>query len=147
MQDDGRLAGTLLEHSPACQWMVGADACFAAVYGDSTAIFGKAASELTGRPVVEALGPDLAESWNLRFARALQGETVTLRERYGDVAWHICVFPVRIETEIRYAGALAHDVSSWSRAEQELRRAALGALHAHEFERKKAARFLHDTVG
>ena len=147
MQDDGRLAGTLLGQGPACQWMVGADARFAHVYGDSTKIFGKPAAELNGRPVADALSRDLAETWNLRFARALQGETVTLRERCGDLAWHISVFPVRIDDQIRYAGALAHEAASWSRAEQELRRTVLGALHAHEFERKKAARFLHDTVG
>jgi len=137
----------LLEQSPACQWIVGLHQIFERIFGDPAPIFGKPAEELNGRAVAEALEPELAAAWTERFSRALNGETLTLRERRGNATWHITVFPIRLEGRIRYAGGMARDATAWSKAEQELRYTVLGALKAQEFERNMASKFLHDSVG
>jgi PAS domain S-box-containing protein len=147
MSDAGSLAEAFLEQSPACHWVVTAAGVFHRIYGDAASIFGKPASELAGRPAAEALPPELACVWRDRFARALAGETVILRERRGNAIWYLTVFPIRIGGEIRYAGCVAREITAWSSAEQELRYTVLGALKAQEFERNMVSRFLHDTVG
>jgi PAS domain S-box-containing protein len=147
MPDAEYLAEAFLEQSPACHWVVTAAGVFHRIYGDPASIFGKPASELAGRPAAEALAPELAGVWRDRFARALEGETVVLRERRGDAIWYLTVFPIRFGGEIRYAGGLAREITAWSAAEQELRYTVLGALKAQEFERNMVSKFLHDTVG
>jgi signal transduction histidine kinase len=127
--------------------MVRPDRVFERVYGDSAAIFGKAAADLTGRPVAEALDAERAKTWLSRFARALAGETLFLRQRDGDDTWQISVFPVRGRDGTCYAGAIAREVTPWKTAEQELRNTVLGALKAQEFERNMLSKFLHDAVG
>ncbi len=136
-----------LEQNPACQWIVGQDHVFERIFGDPSSIFGKPAADLQGRSVTEALEPGLAAVWKGRFARALEGETVVLRERRGSVTWNISVFPIRLDSAIRHAGGMAREATAWSRAEQELRYTVLGALKAQEFERNMASKFLHDSVG
>ena len=147
MSDAGSLAEALLEQSPVCHWVVTAAGVFDRIYGDPASIFGKPASELVGRSAAEALAPELASVWRDRFARALAGETVVLRERRGTAMWHFTMFPIRFGGEIRYTGGLAREITAWGAAEQELRYTVLGALKAQEFERNMVSRFLHDTVG
>jgi signal transduction histidine kinase len=146
MPDAQNLAELFLEQTPACQWMVSAAGIFERFYGDPTPLFGRPAAELTGRaPAV--LGKEQGVAWSGRFERALEGETMLLRERRGKDSWYVTVFPVRCEGEIRYAGALAREITPWTNAEQELRHTVLGALKAQEFERTMVSKFLHDSVG
>ena len=147
MPDPGCLADTYLEQSPACHWIVGADGVFRNVYGDPAAIFGKTAAELAGKPVAEVLDSESAVLWKGRFARALAGDLLLLRERHSGATWYMGVFPIRVEGHILFAGGLASEVTPFSTAEQELRYTVLGALKAQEYERSVAARFLHDVVG
>jgi PAS domain S-box-containing protein len=147
MEDPGRLSELLLEQSPACQWMISADGIFQRVCGDAASIFGKPAAQLVGQTVSQALDREASDAWRGRFARALQGETLTLRERRGNATWHITLFPVRVDGAIRHAGGLASESTRWSTAEQELRRTVLGALKSQDGERSKVAGFLHDTIG
>src|SRR5664280_3435026 len=121
MSDVECLAEALLEQGPVCHWVVTAAGVFHRIYGDPASIFGKPASELVGRPAAEALAPELAGVWRDRFARALEGETVVLRERRGNAIWGLILFPLRFGGEIRYAGGLGREVTAWSAAEQELR--------------------------
>jgi signal transduction histidine kinase len=147
MPDAQTLAELFLEQTPACQWMVSAAGIFERFYGDPTELFGKCAAELTGRTPADTLGKEQGVMWSGRFARALKGETMLLRERRGKDSWYVTVFPVRCEGEIRYAGALAREITPWGNAEQELRHTVLGALKAQEFERTMVSKFLHDSVG
>jgi PAS domain S-box-containing protein len=147
MEDPGRLSELLLEQSPACHWMISADGVFQRVCGDASPIFGKPAAQLVGQAVSQALDREVSDAWRGRFARAFQGETLTLRERHGNAIWHIIVFPVRVEGKILHAGGSAHESTAWSSAERELRRTVLGALKAQDFERSRVSRFLHDTLG
>jgi signal transduction histidine kinase len=139
------LAEAFLEQCPACHWLVDQAGVFLRIGGDSSGVLGRDASELTGK-ALDALGPERAALWKDRVARALAGETLTIRDREGDHTWNISVFPVRHEGAF-YAGAIAREVTPWNTAEQELRHTVLGALKAMEFERKTASSFLHDSVG
>ncbi len=141
------LSDAFLAQSPARYWAVDAEQVFREIHGDPGPVFGKPASELIGRPVAEALDPDRGAAWQNRFQRVLAGETLSLRERRGDSNWHVSVFPIRLDGEIRYAGALAHEITTWGKADQELRRTVLSALKAQEFERNMLSKFLHDSVG
>jgi signal transduction histidine kinase len=100
-----------------------------------------------GRSAAEAFPPEIAGVWRDRFARALEGETVVLRERRGKTIWTFTVFPIRLGGEIRFAAGQAREITAWGSAEQELRYTVLSALKAQDFERNMVARFLHDTVG
>ena len=144
---DNAVCFALLDQSPACQWVVGRDQVFQRIFGDPFPIFGRRPDELQGRTIAEVLEPEAAAAWTERFAEALKGQTLTLRERRGNTTWHITVFPIRLDGEIRYAGGMAGDATALSKAEQELRYTVLGALKAQEFERNMAAKFLHDSVG
>ena len=144
---DNAICFALLDQSPACQWVVGRDQVFQRIFGDPSPILGRHSDELEGRTVAEVLEPEVAAGWTDRFARALEGETLTLRERRGTTTWHITVFPIRLEGEIRCAGGIAENATALSKAEQELRYTVLGALKAQEFERNMASKFLHDSVG
>jgi PAS domain S-box-containing protein len=143
----GSLSDAFLEQSPACNWIVDRELIFRRVYGDPLPILGRTAGELLGRSVTEALDPECGLAWKERFERAFQGESLTLRERHGNRSWNISVFPISSEGRICYVGALGRELTTWNRAEQELRHTVLGALKAMEFERKSASRFLHDSVG
>jgi len=145
--DPQPLAELVLEQSPACHWVVTTAGVFHRVYGDTSCILGKPGAELQGRKVSEALDPDLAATWKARFAQALRGETLILRERCRDTSWSVSVFPVRIEGKIRYAACMARESTQWAKAERELRNTVLGALKAQEFERAMVSKFLHDAVG
>lgn len=147
MQDAGSLAEIFLHQSPACQWMVSTDGAFARIYGDPLPLFGRSAAELVGRVPGDVLGPDEATVWRGRFARALGGEMMLLRERRAKSTWYVTVFPLRIEGQIQFAGGSAREITPWAAAEQELRHTVLGALKAQEFERTMVSRFLHDSVG
>ena len=120
---------------------------FARLYGDPQPLFGKPAAQLAERSYEEALNPEQAQSWGSRFARALGGEKVMLRERRGEMAWAVILFPIRLEGAVQYACGTAREVTHWAEAEQELRRTVLGALRAQEYQRTSASKFLHDCVG
>jgi two-component sensor histidine kinase len=141
------LAEVFLPQSPGCHWMVDAEGIFARFYGDPAPLFGKTSAELSGRAYAEALESELAESWGSRFKRVFAGETLVLRDRQGERAWSIFLFPVRLEGAIRYAGGSAREVTSWTAAEQELRYTVLGALRAQEHQSSAVSKFLHDSVG
>jgi signal transduction histidine kinase len=146
MSDAERLAEAFLAQTPACHWVVTAAGVFHRIYGDPTSIFGKPASDLAGRLAAEALAPELGHVWRDRFARALEGETVVLRERRGNAIWSRRVsHPLGRGDSLRRR--VAREITAWSAADQELRYTVLGALKAQEFERNMVSRFLHDTVG
>jgi PAS domain S-box-containing protein len=147
MQEAGSLAEIFLQQSPACQWIVSTDGSFARVYGDPLALLGRTAADLVGRLPGDVLAPDEATAWRERFARALRGEMLLLRERRAKGTWYVTIFPLRIDGEIRLAGGSAREITPWAAAEQELRHTVLGALKAQEFERAMISRFLHDTMG
>ncbi len=147
MADPQPLAELVLEQSPACHWVVTASGVFHRVYGDTSCILGKPREELQGRKVSEVLEPDLAATWKARFAQALRGETLMLRERCCDTSWSVSVFPVRTEGIIKYAACMARESTQCAKAERELRNTVLGALKAQEFERAMVSKFLHDAVG
>jgi signal transduction histidine kinase len=147
MPDSDKLAELLLEQTPGCQWIVSGDGIFLRFFGDPAPLFGRPAPELAGRAPAEVLEAAQAAAWSGRFLRALEGETVLLRERRGKEAWYVTVFPVLVEGKVRYAGGLAREITPWSNAEQELRHTVLGALKAQEFERAMVSKFLHDSVG
>lgn len=146
METAGCLSEAFLEQSPSCDWIINGAAVFYRIYGDPSAIFGKSASELTGRAVSGILTSEGARVWGDRFRRALKGETLMLREHYGSATWHVSVFPIRFEDQV-YAGGMAREITAWATAEQELRYTVLSALKAQEFERNTVSRFLHDAVG
>jgi len=127
--------------------MVREDLVFERVYGDSKPVFGKPAEALSGQSVLNSLDAETAPAWCSRFARALAGETLNLRERHGGTTWYISVFPVRAKDGTPYAGGMAREITPWQTAEQELRNTVLGALKAQEYERNTLSRFLHDAVG
>jgi two-component system NarL family sensor kinase len=127
--------------------MVSADGAFERFYGDPLPLFDRSAAQLVGRLPDDVLGSEEAAAWRCRFTRALSGETMLLRVRRPAGTWHVTVFPIRIEGEIRFAGGNAREVTPWAAAEQELRHTVLGALKAQEFQRTMVSRFLHDSVG
>jgi signal transduction histidine kinase len=141
------LAEAFLEQSPECQWIAGADGAFHRAYGDTSSVFGRPAMELAGRAFAEVLDPAAAALWRSRLDRTLAGETLRLRERRGNAAWYITMFPVRAAGGATYAGGLARELTPLATAERELRFAVLSALKAQEFERNMVSRFLHDMVG
>lgn len=141
------LAEAFLEQSPACHWIVDRDGVFVRIFGDPSPILNRRAADLLGRKVSEALEGEPGKSWDSRMRRALAGEMLRLRERCGGALWNISAFPVRAGGVVRYAGAMALEISAWNTAEQELRYTVLGALKAMEFEKKSMSRFLHDSVG
>jgi PAS domain S-box-containing protein len=147
MAEARKLADAFLEQSPACHWIVDTSGFVVHVYGDPSGIFGRTAAEITGRTAAEALDAEKATAWTTRYSRVLQGETLRLREGHGGTVWHVSLFPIREDGEIRYIGGLAREAGAWATAEQELRHTVLGALRAMEFTRNMAARFLHDSVG
>ena len=141
------LAEIFVQQAPGCHWVVDAAGVFTRFYGDPAPLLGKSAADLTGRPYQDVLEEDLAATWRNRFERALAGETVVVRERHGEAAWSVVVFPIRAEGRVRYAGASAREVTSWAAAEQELRYTVLGALRAQEHQSSAVSKFLHDSVG
>jgi signal transduction histidine kinase len=147
MENDGSLSELLLQQSPACQWMVSADGVFQRVYGDTSPVFGKPASDLAGQTISGAVDRSVSDAWMARFARVFAGETLTLRERRNRAIWNITVFPVRVNAGIGYAGGWAREATAWITAEEELRRTVLGALKAQESERSRVSKFLHDSIG
>jgi PAS domain S-box-containing protein len=140
------LAEAFLDQSPACHWIVDRSGKFHQIYGDPQPLLGRSAEDLVGS-TVGSLEPEIAARWKGRLKRVLEGETLALRERRGDLSWNVSVFPIRVEGRIAYAGVLARDLTPWNTAERELRHTVLGALKAMEFERKTMSRFLHDSVG
>ncbi|MEI9974472.1 MAG: histidine kinase [Ignavibacteriota bacterium] len=147
MPDSECLSEILLEQSPACLWMVREDLVFQEIYGCPDGVLGKPVGKLIGQCALDVLATEVAKTWCNRFARALAGETLNLRERNGNTTWYVSVYPVRAKDGTRYAGGMAREITPWKSAEQELRNTVLGALKAQEFERNTLSKFLHDVVG
>jgi len=146
MPEPACLSDAFIEHCARCSWVFTAEGEFLRIFGDPRPIFGKAASELTGRSIAEVLDGELAVEWKDRLTRALEGDTLLLRLRRDASNWAILVFPIRFLNQI-YGGGSALDTTSWSTAAQELRHTVLGALKAQEFERRMVSQFLHDKIG
>ena len=147
MADDAWLLEAFLDQSPACHWIVDPHQIICEIRGNARSLFGKPAERLRGQRLGEVFDGPRADAWNGRLAKVFAGETLMLRERRGDSVWYISLFPIRQDQEIRYAGALAREITPWGTAEQELRHTVLSALKAQEFDRKMASQFLHDSVG
>jgi signal transduction histidine kinase len=147
MENTRSLADVFLEQAPACHWIANSSDVFVRIYGESVPIFGQTPADLAGRPLAEALGPEVARAWSERFTRAMAGESQTLRERRGKTIWYVSIFPVCLEGNVCYAGGLARDITAWAIAEQELRHTVVSALKAQEYERSTVSKFLHDSVG
>jgi signal transduction histidine kinase len=154
------LAESFLEQSPACFWIVkGSPSAvkrskaryerlvFERVWGRPLPLFGKEPEQLTGSPCRAALAAAAASMWCERFERAMEGETLLLRERREEAVWFVTLFPLRLTAEGAWAGGIGREVTQWNVAEQQLRHTVLGALRAQEFERNMMSRFLHDSVG
>jgi two-component system NarL family sensor kinase len=146
MPETACLSDAFIEHCARCSWLFTANGEFLRIFGDPRPIFGKAATELTGRSLGEALEDGLAVEWKDRLGRALEGETLLLRLRRDGSDWAILFFPVRFENQV-YGGGSALETTTWNTAAQELRHTVLGALKAQEFERRMVSKFLHDKVG
>jgi len=144
---DISLSDAFLEQSPACHWIVDRSGVFQRIYGDPAPVFARSSAMLLGQSYTQALDPEIARTWKERTRRAFKGEVVRVGERHGDSIWNISIFPIRAGSAIRYAGALAREITAWSSAEQELRRTVLGALKAMDFKRNAVSRFLHDSIG
>lgn len=147
MADEHGLAKLFLEQCPAVIWAVDRSGMFQKFYSDPSCVFGKSAAELQNRTPEAALDPGPGEQWKNRFARALAGETLMLRERRGEMTWYIKLFPIRVGGRVTHVGGVAQESAPWSTADQELRHTVLSALRSQEFERKMASQFLHDSVG
>lgn len=139
MADAPELAGPFLEGCPAVQWIADSAGVFRRIYGDPSALLGASAADLLGRS---------ADSiWLDRYVRVMAGEVLYIRERRGGSIWNITVFPVRVEGEVRFAGASAQDAAAWGSAEAQLRDTVFRVLDTQESDRKMVARFLHDSIG
>jgi signal transduction histidine kinase len=140
------LAAALLEHSSCLGWAIDSKYRVRWVYGDPSGILGKPAAELEKRTLSEALDEHTAALWDRRMARAFAGESVFFRHKGRATEWAALVFPFPHQGK-QYAGVLARELTDWQDAERKMREKILGALEAQEFERRVAARFLHDKIG
>jgi len=147
MPEFDHLTALLLDQCPACAWIVSREGKFERVYGNGTGVFGAAPDKLTGQLITQLLSRRESRTWVERFSRVFSGESVSLRHTTGETVWHISLFPLREEGEIRYAGGLARETAEWNNTERQLRQTVIEALQTGEFERKMAAQFLHDNVG
>ena len=147
MRELDHLTGLLLDQCPACAWVVSQEGRFERLYGNAEGVFGTSAEKLQGSKITQILPKTEARSWIERFSRVFAGEAVSLRYAAGSTMWHISLFPLEENGEVRYAGGLARETADWSKTEQQLRQTVLEALDTQEFERRMAARFLHDNVG
>jgi signal transduction histidine kinase len=154
------LVESFLAQSPACLWIVRGNPAapkrlrdgydqiaFERVWGRALPLFGVPADELAGARCADVLSSETAPLWCERFGRALEGETLLLRERFGKTVWFVSLFPVNPDGGGAWAGGIGREITPWKMAEQELRHTVLGALKAQEFEKSKMSRFLHDSVG
>jgi two-component system NarL family sensor kinase len=145
--ESASLTEQFLSQGPACHWIWSAEGVFKQLFGDVSRVFGQPAAALAGTRLTESLEGEMLPLWQNRFQRALDGETLTLRERHGSAVWYLSLFPIRACGESRFVGGSAREITHWLAAEQELRYTVLGALKAQEYQRAKTARFLHDAVG
>jgi signal transduction histidine kinase len=147
MPEFDHLTALLLDQSPACAWIVSRDGRFERVYGNAAGVFGSEPDTLAGQMITQLLSRRESRAWVERFSRVFSGESVSLRHTTGDTVWHITLFPLSEGGEIRYAGGLARETAEWHSTERQLRQTVIEALQTGEFERKMAAKFLHDNVG
>jgi signal transduction histidine kinase len=147
MHDAEDLAQVYLDQCSCRGWIWNRNGTFVAVFNDPRAVLEAASGELLGRRLSEVLDAAVAARWEGRLARALEGESFTVRERVGAATWSISIFPIRSDGEIRFAGCQTREAAPWSNTEQELRRAVVDALKGQEQERDRMSRFLHDSIG
>jgi len=110
------LADAYLDQSAAVHLILDRKFVFERVYGDPSAILGRCSVDVIGRTLAEALDAERADGWQDRLSRAFSGELLRLRERHGAAAWNMSVFPIRVDSEIRYAGILARENTPWNNA-------------------------------
>jgi PAS domain S-box-containing protein len=146
MGDGGSLAELYLRQSPACHWVISADACIVQVFGEVCRYFGRSAEDLAGRNLDSVLPPEQVAQWRGRIKRVLAGETLILRERTPNAYWGTSLCPL-LKDNVVYVAGLAREMTPWGTAEEELRHTVLGALKAQEYTSTSVSRFLHDSVG
>ena len=140
-------AEVLLEQGPACHWIVNQQGIFEQVFGHTLPIFGKPPADLSGQPVANVIEASALPIWLERFNRAFSGESLTLREQRDGRSWCISVFPLRLKAGAAHAGCLMREITDYIKADHNVRRAVLAALHAQETQRARTAQFLHNVVG
>jgi len=132
-------ADMLLRHCPACTWLLDPSLEFHAAYGNATALFGRAASELPGVNFAHLVSADTRPSWIKRWERVLAGDTLHARERLtaDSPTCAITLFPVRAaEGHVAFAGGLAQESDEHG--------LAVRIHRARENERAHLAQLLHD---
>ena len=110
------LSDAFLDQSPACHWIVDRSGVFQRIYGDPAPVFARSSAKLLGQSYTQALDPEIA--------RNVEGTHTGARSKAkwcawaNDTAisiWNISVFPVRgTGSAIRYAGALAREITAWT---------------------------------
>jgi signal transduction histidine kinase len=135
------LCEMLLRQSPGCAWLLKRDGAFQAIYGDATAVFGRAAADLENLNFTHLFAPAACPSWTTRLERVFAGETLAATGRFGNGAtFSIAMFPIQPpDGEIVLAGAIAHEMPE--------SRLVLRALEALESDRARIPQLLHDCVG
>ena len=116
MTDENGLAKAYLEQCPAIIWAVDQTGAFHKFFSDPSSVFGKSAAELKDQAPEAALDSGTGKQWKNRFARALAGETLMLRERRGDITWYVKLFPIRLDGRISFVGGVAQESGPWSTA-------------------------------
>ncbi len=132
----------LLRQSPGCNWLLGPDRVFHAIYGDAPRVFGRAAVELEKANFTDLFAAPARPAWIGRVERVFTGQTLCAAGRFDErgPAWSITLFPVALpEGGIAFAGGMAHEM-----AENDL---ALRMLQGVETDRAALFRLLHDRVG
>ncbi len=147
MCDHECLAEAFLGQTGGCNCIVNATGEIVSVYGEPVPVFGAPAEKLVGRRLVTLFGAEAAPIWKDRFARALGGEQVPLRERRNNGIWLFVLFPFRAPALGVMVGFVARHLKTWDHADNALRNTVLDSLKSQDFERRTTATFLHDKVG
>ncbi len=112
-----------------CQWLIGERGEWLSISGDAESLFGATPGELPGRTPAEVLGREAGQTWEARFARALAGEVLTVRESRGPALWLATMFPAEESGGHRRAAGLAVPFPN------------------PDIDRRETVRFLHDQIG
>lgn len=134
-----------VEQSPAAHWLVDERLHFLSARGRDLPIFRRPLEQVAGQSILGVLPVELADAWASRIRRALDGETVLVREHSGAHAFAVTFYPVRTAAGVA-AGGLAQEITAIAAADLELRNAAVRVMKNQEQERARLARFLHDDI-